>query len=132
MIHMNGRTMGGVSDYPSEDAVTEADYEPLKPQNSYTTEMGNTMAATLGRERVVALKNTKKAPEGRTASEGVGQSENVRKTIKPYKFPPINLLTKGSGKPGGDSGKELRETAARLQQTLQTFCVKVTVTDISQ
>lgn len=132
VIHMNGRTMGGVSDYPSEDAVTEADYEPLKPQNSYTTEMGNTMAATPGRERVVALKNTKKAPEGRTASEGVGQSENVRKTIKPYKFPPINLLTKGSGKPGGDSGKELRETAARLQQTLQTFGVKVTVTDISQ
>ncbi|MGN1150888.1 MAG: DNA translocase FtsK 4TM domain-containing protein [Lachnospiraceae bacterium] len=132
VIHMNGRTMGGASDYPSEDSVTEPDYEPLKPQNSYTTEMGNTMAATPGRERAVAVKNTGKEPEGRTASESVGQSGNGRKPIKPYKFPPISLLARGSGKSGGDSGKELRETAARLQQTLQTFGVKVTVTDISQ
>ncbi len=60
------------------------------------------------------------------------QPEISKKAVKPYKFPPISLLTKGSGKPGGNSGKELRETAARLQQTLQTFGVKVTVTDISQ
>lgn len=132
VIHMNGRTMGGASDYSSEDSVTEPDYEPLKPQNSYTTEMGNTMAATPGRERAVAVKNTGKEPEGRTAAESVGQSGNGRKPIKPYKFPPISLLARGSGKSGSDSGKELRETAARLQQTLQTFGVKVTVTDISQ
>lgn len=60
------------------------------------------------------------------------QPEISKKAVKPYKFPPISLLTKESGKSGGNSGKELRETAARLQQTLQTFGVKVTVTDISQ
>lgn len=50
---------------------------------------------------------------------------------KKYIFPPINKLVKGTSK-GGDSTRELRETAQRLQQTLQTFGVRVTITDISQ
>ncbi len=52
--------------------------------------------------------------------------------VKKYMFPPLNKLQKGKGGAGGDSEKELRETARRLQQTLQTFGVKVTITDISQ
>ncbi len=51
---------------------------------------------------------------------------------KKYIFPPINKLTKGKGNTGGDSARELKETAMRLQQTLQTFGVRVTITDISQ
>ena len=51
--------------------------------------------------------------------------------IKKYIFPPINKLVKGSGK-AGDSSRELKETAQRLQQTLQTFGVRVSITDISQ
>lgn len=50
---------------------------------------------------------------------------------KKYIFPPINKLVKGTSK-GGDSARELKETAQRLQQTLQTFGVRVTITDISQ
>ncbi len=48
-----------------------------------------------------------------------------------YVFPPIRLLKKGEGKKG-DSTNQLKETALRLQQTLQTFGVRVTITDISQ
>ena len=51
---------------------------------------------------------------------------------RPYQLPPINLLKKGTGKTGGGSSKELKETAERLRRTLETFGVKVTVTDISQ
>lgn len=51
--------------------------------------------------------------------------------IKKYIFPPINKLVKGIGK-AGDSSRELKETAQRLQQTLQTFGVRVSITDISQ
>ena len=58
--------------------------------------------------------------------------ESGVKADKPYKFPPYALLAKGSGKNNGDSAKELKETAMRLQQTLSTFGVKVTITDISQ
>ncbi len=53
-------------------------------------------------------------------------------TPKKYIFPPISKLVKGKGRAGGDSSRELKETAARLQQTLKTFGVNVTVTDISQ
>lgn len=48
-----------------------------------------------------------------------------------YIFPPLSRLQKGKGG-GGDSAKELKETAMRLQQTLATFGVRVTITDISQ
>ena len=48
-----------------------------------------------------------------------------------YHIPPLNLLQKGKAATG-DSSRELKETAMRLQQTLNTFGVKVTITDISQ
>ena len=51
---------------------------------------------------------------------------------KEYHFPPYSRLAKGKGKSGGGSEKELKETAQRLQQTLNTFGVKVTISDISQ
>lgn len=50
---------------------------------------------------------------------------------KEYKFPPIDLLKKGAAGKNGFSDKEYRETAIKLQQTLQNFGVGVTVTDIS-
>ena len=50
---------------------------------------------------------------------------------KPYMFPSLNLLKKGDGRKG-DSANQLKETALHLQQTLQTFGVRVTITDISQ
>ena len=54
------------------------------------------------------------------------------KKERPYHFPPLSLLQKPGSKNTGDGGKELKNTAAKLQQTLATFGVKVTITDISQ
>ena len=51
---------------------------------------------------------------------------------KKYMLPPISLLKPGSGSGKGSSPNELRETAIHLQNTLKTFGVNVTVTDISQ
>lgn len=51
---------------------------------------------------------------------------------KKYHFPPLSLLHKSENKNAGNSTKQLKETALHLQQTLQTFGVKVTITDISQ
>ena len=89
--------------------------------------IGNTMAPNSGRERVQAYKST---PDD-TKAEAQLPGRQPRQP-KPYKFPPINLLSKGSSKKSGDSARELKETAERLRQTLDTFGVKVTVTDISQ
>lgn len=51
---------------------------------------------------------------------------------KKYIFPPVTLLRKGKNTGKGDSNKELKDTALHLQKTLETFGVKVTVTEISQ
>lgn len=48
-----------------------------------------------------------------------------------YKFPPLNLLKKGSGKSQGDSDAHLRKTAQKLQEVLFNFGVNVTVTNVS-
>jgi S-DNA-T family DNA segregation ATPase FtsK/SpoIIIE len=48
-----------------------------------------------------------------------------------YELPPLSLLKKGEGRKG-DTSNQLKETALKLQQTLQNFGVKVTITDISQ
>ena len=61
------------------------------------------------------------------------ENEINKKAAKPkkaYKFPPLNLLTRGRAT-GGDSDAHLRETAMKLEQTLQNFNVNVTVTNVS-
>lgn len=59
------------------------------------------------------------------------QEKTGRNTHRKYVFPPLSKLAKGSTK-GKDSSRELRETALHLQETLKTFGVNVTITDISQ
>ena len=56
-------------------------------------------------------------------------SENVNKK---YVLPPVSLLKPGAGGNNGSSASQLKETAMHLQNTLKTFGVNVTVTDISQ
>lgn len=61
-------------------------------------------------------------------------SDEIEKSIaapaRIYHAPPMNLLKRGQKGPG-DSDAHLRETAAKLQQTLKTFGVNVTVTNVS-
>ena len=54
-----------------------------------------------------------------------------KKIPKKYMFPPLSRLQKGVTSTN-DCTAELKETAMRLQQTLNTFGVRVTITDISQ
>lgn len=86
-------------------------------------------------QKVSARVSPKVSENKETAVQAELSAESQKKEqkpLRPYKFPPINLLAKGSGKNNGDSARELKETAMRLQQTLATFGVRVTVTDISQ
>ena len=50
--------------------------------------------------------------------------------IKQYEFPPIDLLTMPKGAKGV-SERELQDTAMKLQSTLDSFGVRVTVTNVS-
>lgn len=123
-----------------EEPEIEEDFpEPLKPQDSYTVQMGNSMPSenTAMRERPVAraaekLSAAADGMEKSTVPEIGDQIQAAAKMPKQYRFPPLSLLAKGKGKNNGNASKELNETAARLQQTLATFGVRVTITDISQ
>lgn len=51
---------------------------------------------------------------------------------KEYVFPPINLLSGPKGKPAkGNNDRSLKETAIKLQSTLESFGVHVTITNVS-
>lgn len=50
---------------------------------------------------------------------------------KPYVYPPLRLLNRPQGPAKNVSNAELKETAAKLQTTLRSFGVNVTVTNIS-
>ncbi|MCH4192581.1 MAG: DNA translocase FtsK [Butyrivibrio sp.] len=68
------------------------------------------------------------------AGSGI-QQEILQKQAQPvreYVFPPLSLLKKGVKNKNTDSEKQLKETAMKLEKTLKTFGVNVTVTDISQ
>ena len=68
-------------------------------------------------------------------NENVSAKEAESKSLlrpKKYEKPRISLLKKNENKKSGDSDQELKETALLLQQTLKTFGVAVTVSDISQ
>lgn len=95
-------------------AALESGYQPKKPEHSF------------------GVKEAYRTPDQKKADAAV--VPNVKPPAKPkkYIFPPLNLLKKGEGKGNGDSARQLKETAARLQQTLKTFGVNVTITDISQ
>ena len=123
------RIHGAVDEPEEEDDIPEPmiHKDGITVSHRQENKVGNTMEPVPGRERAVAYKR---------ASDDVGHSEQLPdkppKAPKPYKFPSANLLAKSSGKKSGDSARELKETAERLRQTLDTFGVKVTVTDISQ
>lgn len=65
---------------------------------------------------------------GRTVMSGKDRSRENRK----YSFPPFSLMEKGPKINSPETDKELKETAYRLQETLRTFGVNVTITEISQ
>ncbi len=92
-------------------SVADADVQEEKPRRRKTREA----AAELAKE---------------TAQVAATVASEERKSKKAYQFPPISLLKRGKNK-GGESDASLRETAMKLQQTLQNFGVQVTVTNVS-
>jgi S-DNA-T family DNA segregation ATPase FtsK/SpoIIIE len=102
----------------------------------FDTEANNTAEADFNAEANHTVKADLTANTNTPAKADIAAKTDITVSAdtiqtKPYKFPPINLLNKGKNT-AGDSSGELRETAMRLQQTLNNFGVKVTITDISQ
>ncbi|MBQ7430132.1 MAG: DNA translocase FtsK [Butyrivibrio sp.] len=101
----------------------------------YVVHTQDYIAPTRKSDDGVQTASVKKQPANIDASSGTDIAADIqkqeKKKPKKYVFPPISLLQKGvKGK--NDSTKALKETALKLQETLSTFGVNVTITDISQ
>lgn len=126
----------------SDMAAAETSYTEEAPVRAEYTNRPQSMTGTDHADRQTERTGTTHTrPAARPAAEPKKEGmdgqiaqdiQNAEKKIpKKYIFPPLSRLQKGKGG-GGDSARKLKETAMRLQQTLQTFGVKVTITDISQ
>lgn len=135
------------SDDMAEIHIEEDDftYEETRETDEIESEGTETQGITIHKEGMTTKDSYRerpiaKLPERRNTVETTtemavanGFSKDVsKKTPKEYHFPPYSRLVKGKGKNGSNTDRELKETAVRLQQTLGTFGVKVSVTDISQ
>ncbi|WP_139243480.1 FtsK/SpoIIIE family DNA translocase [Anaerocolumna xylanovorans] len=58
-------------------------------------------------------------------------TRNQQAAVKEYVFPPLDLLARPKGNVKGVSERDLKETAIKLQKTLESFGVGVTVTNVS-
>ena len=126
------------------DPVSAAEPEvPTEPTDTFhTPEQRKHVVTASGKvidtdaEEIIKKKAEKRkmeAAEKEAADQAVLQEikKTEEKPKKPYQFPSLELLTKGSGPASAQSDKEYRETAIKLQQTLRNFGVGVTVTNIS-
>ena len=57
--------------------------------------------------------------------------EEIKEPVKAYVFPPVDLLKRGDRGRQPVSDTQLKSTAVKLQQTLESFGVKVKVTNVS-
>ena len=129
------------NDYMSDDEVTgaapedvtgyvESSYEDETPYDNdeiYENDVTNEEY----RENSVNQNNGQQGSEQLSDEQKTEvQVKPVNKPKKAYKFPPVSLLKRNPGTASGGKS-EYRVTAQRLQETLLTFGVKVTITDIS-
>ena len=121
---------------PVEEPVTEwqssSDMRQLQPETEPVVREPAETATTESRIRPKIT--APEPPKGNSLAEDQIHKDIAKVAKQPpaeYRIPPLSLLQKGKAATG-DSSRELKETAMRLQQTLNTFGVKVTITDISQ
>ncbi len=89
--------------------------------------------SSLKEETIARKRRTKESMQETEAEAAEVQNEILKTEERPkvqYKFPPLSLLARGSGR-NGNSDAALRQTALKLQQTLQNFNVNVRVTNVS-
>ena len=121
-----------------EFVIHRADPEPEASDTADTgTEpvknAAESAAGTAPEEKPTRRKNPKMGAAGmadEVADVAASVAADSTKPKKAYKCPPLSLLQHGK-RGGGESDAHLRETAMKLQQTLENFGVNVTITNVS-
>lgn len=120
-----------VPDIPDEELMLNSEEIP-EPEIAEAGSLGEEIPVPSPTDENKGKKNkmgaAAVADEAAMVSQAVAAAE--AKPKKAYKIPPFSLLTRGK-KGGGDSDAHLRETARKLQETLHSFGVNVTITNVS-
>jgi len=121
-----------------EMEVVEEDVYPVEENDTFSIPQEPKQVVTASGKIIetdteALQKRLEKKREGASKEDGLSVSQEIRQkqeTVKvEYKFPPLSLLKKG--KTSVFSDREYKDTAIKLQRTLQNFGVGVTVTNIS-
>lgn len=116
---------------PSQDA-REGTEKPAKQRTEPVLSAEELMREEAAKAEHAAEKITKEDAEealGEVSREIAAADRAPKPQV--FKLPPLALLQKGKSGAMGDSDQVLRETALKLQQTLKSFGVNVTVLDVS-
>ncbi len=118
----------------SRDDSLEIYQEPVKEPAPLKDADRNTDAALQEAPGTKARRNPRSSPE--EIEKGIAsveaEMEQTAKNLPPeYVFPPLKLLHRGKSGARRGQEEEIRQTAAKLQQTLDSFGVHVTVTNVS-
>ncbi len=105
-------------------------------QNSETNRNSSVSTGSVA-ENVVSGRNSTSVEQKNMQTEGqIGTPLQIESgTVpmqKPYEFPPIDLLAKPVARTTGNSDAELHATADKLKNTLESFGVGVTITNVSR
>ncbi len=126
-------------DSPVQTAETPSPSKSSSHTNADRAASGGAAAAA----RVVptasaAAKAAAKAEAAKTSGPSEAEKQATAVDIetaleqKPeYVFPPLSLLVRGKRNNGGSTDEQLRQTAAKLKSTLESFGVKVQITNVS-
>ena len=126
-------------DRPEPDAAPEPSaVEKVDTQKAVNGEPGNPPGENVSGKAESGSGRTRKNPKSTPGEiqEGIASVEKemaqaVQAVKKEYVFPPLRLLKKGRGSGKGGQQQEIRKTAAKLQQTLDSFGVRAKVVNAS-
>ena len=115
---------------PSAEEIAAAKTPPQDPDRTVVTSTGKVIKSEFERtrERMDKARAETEAGQVKAAAEA---SAAAAEAMPEYRYPPVDLLEKGRVNPLAGSQEEYRQTAMKLQQTLRSFGVDVTVTNIS-
>ena len=122
-------SMYGEADDPDERVVVTASGKVIRSEVQNVKLRMEEKRAEAGADEVKAA--ARKAEEAWTAAVSEARPE-AEVTAPKYLVPPLDLLEKGSINPNTESDEEYKETAEKLQQTLHSFGVDVTVSGYSR
>lgn len=113
----------------SQDTYEAGKYEPDNQDDSTDLSESPSVVNSSGMPEIESGAGKESGTGSSLAGDIPVEKHAAKKTN--YIFPPVSLLARGSARKGANQAVENQNTALRLQQTLQNFGVKVTITDIS-